>query len=272
MTSPYRDLAPRSARRHLRSVRGTDVEQQAMMATHAPRVAWDEFIPRFEWRQSEHVALIGPNGQGKTTLLIAILPRRTYVSVLVTKPRDETIDRLVASGYDRYEEWLDIDPDKSPRRVIWPDATRIGAQEKQAKVFRHAMDEMFVDGRWCTVIDEGQYFARRLKLGDAMMDYWTQARSNKISFVVGTQRPAWVPVEMYGESTHVFIWRTVEREALRRVSDLGAANVDVAKAVIQNLEPHQCLYVNTRTGAMYRTRAPLPGSNVMPNRDLPPRG
>jgi len=79
----------------------------------------------FDWRQSEHVALIGPNGQGKTTLLISILPKRTYVAVLVTKPRDETIDKLIASGYDEYREWLDVDPDKSPRRVIWPDANLI---------------------------------------------------------------------------------------------------------------------------------------------------
>jgi energy-coupling factor transporter ATP-binding protein EcfA2 len=275
MSYPDRpDLPPRFNRRgahHLRSVPSDGLQRDALMSQHAPRVSWPEFWPLFDWRQSEHVALIGPNGQGKTTLLISILPKRTYVSVLVTKPRDETIDKLIASGYDEYREWLDVDPDKSPRRVIWPDAKHTGAQAKQTEVFRHAMDEMFVDGRWTCVVDEGYYFTKRLKLGDVMMDYWTQGRSNKISFVVGTQRPAWVPVEMYGESTHLFIWRTVEREALRRVSDLGAANADVAKMVIQNLEPHQCLYVNTRTGKMYRTRAPLPG-NVTPQRaDLPPR-
>ena len=269
MSYPDRpDLPPRFNRRgsrHLRAVQHSGLERDAQMAQHAPRVSWAEFWPLFDWRQSEHVALIGPNGQGKTTLLISILPKRTYVAVLVTKPRDETIDKLIASGYDEYREWLDVDPDKSPRRVIWPDAKHTGAQTKQAEVFRHAMDEMFVDGRWTCVVDEGYYFTKRLKLGDLMMDYWTQGRSNKLSFVVGTQRPAWVPVEMYGESTHLFIWRTVEREALRRVSDLGAANADVAKMVIQNLEPHQCLYVNTRTGKMYRTRAPLPGQATFTN-------
>jgi hypothetical protein len=263
MTYPFRNGDQPPRRRHLRPVSHDEaVERDALMATHAPRLSWAEFFPRFEWAQSQHVGLIGPNGQGKTTLLTAILPRRQYVAVLVTKPRDESIDRLIASGYDRYEEWLDVDPDKSPRRVIWPDAKRLGAQENQTRVFRKALEQMFVDGGWCSVIDEGFYFAKRLKLSDAMMDYWTQGRSNKLSFVVGTQRPAWVPVEMYGESTHLFIWRTVEREALRRVSDLGAANAEVAKLVIQNLEPHQCLYVNTRTGVMYRTRAPLPPNPV----------
>jgi energy-coupling factor transporter ATP-binding protein EcfA2 len=265
---PYRrEIPPRRrdqmlnrdvSRPHLRSVTNSgDVERDALLSQHAPRMAWDEFFPRFDWKQSEHVAVIGPNGQGKTTLLTAILPRRTYVAVLVTKPRDATIDKMIASGgYDRYEEWLDVDPDRSPRRVIWPNAKKLGAQDNQAKVFRHALDQMFIDGGWCTAVDEGYYLARRLKLSDAMMDYLTQGRSNNLSFVVGTQRPAWVPVEVYGESTHLFIWRTVEREALRRLSDLGAANADVAKLVIQNLEPHQCLYVNTRTGDMFRTRAP----------------
>ena len=271
MTSPRRrrDLPPR-ARAHLRPVRDPGVEQDALIATRAPRLPWDQFWPRFDWRQSEHVGLIGPNGQGKTTLLQAILPKRTYVCVLATKPRDRSLDRLIASGYDRYDEWIDIDPDDSPRRIIWPDAKRLGAWEKQREVFEHAMQQMFIDGEWTVVIDEGYYFTKRLRLGDIMQEYWTQARSNGISFVVGTQRPAWVPVEMYAESTHHFLWRTVEREALRRISDLGAANAEVAKLVIQNLERYQCLYVNTRTGEMYRTRAPYPSSVVPQRRDIPP--
>jgi len=89
MSYPDRpDLPPRFNRRgsrHLRAVQHSGLERDAQMAQHAPRVSWAEFWPLFDWRQSEHVALIGPNGQGKTTLLISILPKRTYVAVLVTK-------------------------------------------------------------------------------------------------------------------------------------------------------------------------------------------
>lgn len=268
MSSPFnrRDRdTPSARRRHLRSVRSFEAERNALLSQYAPRLAWDEFYRRFEWKQSQHVALIGPNGSGKTTMQIAILPKRTYVAVLATKPSDETLDDLIENhGYDKYVEWLSVDPDRSPRRIIWPNAKKLGAKEEQAEVFHKVLDNIFVDGRWCVAIDEGYYFARRLKLSDDMMDYWTQARSSKISFVVGTQRPAWVPLEMYDESTHLFIWRLNEEAALKRVSSLGAANEDVAKVAIQNLEEHQCLYINKRTGFMCRTRAPLSRQTPLP--------
>ena len=261
MTFPG-DRYPRSRiprRPHLRAVGDhMEAERNALLSMHAPRMPWSDFWAKFEWKQSQHVALIGPNGSGKTTAAIAILPKRTYVVVLATKPSDETLDDLIENhGYDKYEQWLSVDPDKSSRRIIWPNAKRLGAKDKQSEVFHDAMDQMFIDGRWTVVIDEGYYFARRLKLSDDMMDYWTQARSSKLSFVVGTQRPAWVPLEMYDESTHLFIWRLNEAAALKRVSDLGAANADVAKMAIANLEEHQCLYINKRSGFMCRTYAPL---------------
>ena len=268
MTSPYRrDIPPR--RRHgMRAVGDhMEAERNALLSQYAPRLPWSEFWPKFEWRQSQHVGLIGPNGSGKTTMQIAILPKRTYVCLLATKPSDETLEQLIENeGYDKYVEWLSVDPDKSPRRIIWPNAKQLGAKDKQAEIFHKAMENMFIDGRWCVAIDEGYYFAKRLKLADDMMDYWTQARSNKISFVVGTQRPAWVPLEMYDESTHLFIWRLNEAEALKRVSALGAANADVAKMAIANLEEHQCLYINKRSGFMCRTYAPPPNKTAPQHR------
>jgi hypothetical protein len=232
-------------------------ERAAIMATQAPRIPWEDFVSKFDWQQSEHVGLVGPNGQGKTTLLTSILPMRTYVTLFATKPRDRTLNELIVRGdFDLYHEWLDVDADKSPRRVLWPDARDIEADALQRRVFAEAFKAIYDEGNWCLAVDEGYYIASELKLAPQMRKFWTQSRSLDVSFVVGTQRPAWVPVELYDESTHLFIWRINEAEALRRLSSLGAANKEAAKMVIEELEPHQCLYINKRTGAMYRTRAP----------------
>lgn len=247
---------PRRMRR-LNSV-GSDRELQALMAQHAPRVPWEVFLPKFDWKQSEHVGLVGPNGQGKTTLLIAILPMRTYVVMFATKPRDRTLDELILhDNFDLYHEWLEVDADKSPKRILWPDARSLDADAQQRKVFLEAFHAIYDEGNWCLCIDEGYMIASELKLASQMRKFWTQSRSLDVSFVVGTQRPAWVPVELYDESTHLFIWRINEAEALRRLSSLGAANKEAAKIIIANLEPHQFLYINKRTGAMYRSRAPI---------------
>jgi len=273
MSYPGKRDDPPPRRRHLRTAQSYTAERNALLSKWAPRLPWDEFWRRFEWKQSHHLGLIGPNGSGKTTLTQAILQRRTYVAVLATKPSDEQLDKLHAEqGYDKYEEWLDIDPDKSPRRIIWPNAKRLGAKDRQSEVFHHAMDQMFIDGRWTVNIDEGYYFAKRLKLAEDMIDYWTQSRSNKNTFVVGTQRPAWVPMEMYDESKHLFIWKLTEAAALKRVSELGGVNGDVAKLAIQDLEEFQCLYLNKITGFMCRTSAPLSIPNYPANRSDPRPG
>jgi hypothetical protein len=234
-----------------------DTQWNALASVEAPRVPWDVFMDRFEWRQSQHVGVIGPNGQGKTTLMLALMPLRKYVAFFATKPRDATLDKLTLRGFQKFEEWPSHEAaTKSPKRLIWPDSTDIESETRQREVFEHAFKMVFREGGWCLVIDEGWYHSEVLKLKQQMRAMWTQSRSLGISFVVGTQRPAWVPVEMYDESTHLFIFRLNEAAAVKRVSDLGSANVDLARYLIKRLETHQCLYVNTRTGQMMRTHAP----------------
>jgi hypothetical protein len=234
-----------------------DTQWEALASVEAPRVPWDVFLQHFDWKQSQHVGVIGPNGQGKTTLMLAIMPLRKYVAFFATKPRDATLEKLTIQGFVKYEEWPNHESaNKTPKRLIWPDAREIDSEENQRKVFDHAFSSIFREGGWCLVIDEGWYHSEVLKLKQRMRAMWTQARSLGISFVVGTQRPAWVPVEMYDESTHLFIFRLNERAAVQRVSDLGAANVELARYLIRRLETHQCLYINTRTGKMMRTHAP----------------
>lgn len=239
----------------------------AMASTEAPRVPWEVFENEFAWKQGEHVSCIGQTGSGKTTLMRAILPRRQFVTIFGTKPVDENLERFMSEGYDLYTEWHNVPATNSPRRILWPDARELGAADTQKIVFADAMNRIYREGKWCVALDEGWYIAVRLKLADQMRDYWTQGRSLGISFVVNTQRPAWVPLEMYSEATHLFFWRTVENGAVERISNLGGANEKLVKHLVKRLEPHQVLYVNKVTGRMMRTHAPY--VPPMPNDDIP---
>lgn len=225
----------------------------------APRIPWDKFAGGvLDWRQGEHVGLIGPTGQGKTNLLMNLLPLRQYVAVFATKPRDVSMDRLIASGYLRIEQWSDIPPERAPRRVLWPNASSIDSEDRQKEIFNHAYGAIYREGGWAIVIDEGWYIADVLKLQRKMRTIWTQGRSLGISQVVATQRPRWVPLEMFDQSTHLFFWRDNDDENLRRISGLGAAPASAIRMLVSNLEKFQVLYVNTRNGSMCRTRAPAP--------------
>lgn len=234
----------------------SDTHWDALAASQAPRVPWEEFEQQFDWKQGQHISCIGQTGSGKTTLMRALLPRRNYVAIFGTKPVDENLERFQLEGYDLYTEWLSVDANKSPRRILWPDARELGAAEKQKIVFSHAMNAIYREGNWCVATDEGWYLGVRLKLADEMRDYWTQGRSLGLSFYVNTQRPAWVPLEMYSEATHLFFWRTVEKNAVERISNLGGANEALVKHLVRRLDEFQVLYVNKVTGLMLRTHAP----------------
>lgn len=237
--------------------------RQADAYVMAPRVPWDVFVDRMNWQQGEHVGLIGPTGQGKTNLLMNLLPLRTYVAVFGTKPRDISMDRLIASGYLRMEKWSTIPAQRAPRRVLWPDATDINSHDEMGETFDKAYGAIYREGGWTLVIDEGYMISEELStpkhnLKRKMRVMWTQGRSLGISQVVATQRPRWVPLEMYDQSTHLFFWRDNDDDNLRRISGLGAAPATTVRTLVANLEQFQTLYVNTRNGTMMRTRAPAP--------------
>lgn len=234
-----------------------DNRMLARIAVEAPRVPWDDFRrERFVWRQGEHLAMIGPTGQGKTTMLMNLLPEHPYVVVFATKPRDQTMETLVQSGYLRMERWQSLDPRQYPRRVLWPPAGRLDSVKTQKLVFEDAFAKIYREGGWTVAVDETWFMAQTLRLGTELKLYLLQARALGISLVCATQRPAYVPLEIYDQSSHIMFWRDNDESNLRRISGISWRSADLVRNIVANLERHQVLYVDTRTGAMLRTRCP----------------
>src|SRR5512142_129915 len=115
----------------------------------APVVDWDYFLEYvYDWRQNQHVGLIGPTESGKSTLTYAILPLRKYVTFFATKPRDPVLEAYARrGGFTRIETWPPVKgrvvrrpytAREMPRRLLWPDASRIGSVPRQQQVFQAA--------------------------------------------------------------------------------------------------------------------------------------
>lgn len=257
MTVPGWGGSATRGRPNLRVVRESD-EYYARIGEEAPRLPWDKFLRDvFVWRAGEHVGLIGPTGLGKTTMLINLLPLHPFVVVFVTKPKDRVMQALVErQGWHKMEKWVGLDPLQFPHRILWPNASTLGSDTYQAAVFHDAFAKIYREGGWTIAIDELWYMDNVLHLDRDIKTYLLQARALDISLLMATQRPAWVPVEVYSQSTHLMFWRNNDETDLKRISGIGWRSADLIREIVANLEEYQLLYVNTRTGVMARTRCP----------------
>jgi len=237
----------------------------------APEVEWNDFYDYvFEWPQDEHLAVIGPTGQGKSNLLHWALKKRRYVVIFGTKPKDGMYQNMLDSGdYKRIEEWPPrkrrwyggsrlVTPDEMPRRLLWPDATSLNSEPAQKREFSKALNDIYVQGGWCAVWDDYWYITNVLDMLHDSKKMLMNARSNDIPFVVATQRPAGQRnVELFDQSTHLFFARDNDERNLKTIGGVGYLDSRLIQAHVAHLEPYQFLYVNTRNGYMYRTSAPL---------------
>jgi hypothetical protein len=226
-----------------------------------PFVEWDQFLlTEMDWQQGEHCAMIGTTGSGKTSLAMHLLPGRKYVTILGTKPVDENLDRFVDEfGFQKFERWPQgrkNNPKKSPRRLIWPNARSLHSDGYQNEVLGEALEFIYIEGGWCVYVDELWFISNILNLGKSVKMYLLQARSLKISLIISTQRPAWVPLEIYDQSTHLFFWLDNDDTNLARISGIGTLPRQVVIQAIESLREHEVLYVNTRTRRMVRTFPP----------------
>lgn len=194
------------------------------------RIPWRDHLASLRWDRGDHILVAAPTKSGKTTLASDLVERRSHVITFATKPRDPTLDReyadwVVVSHPREIRAWMNrvIVRPKIPKRA--PN-TMMANREAQRAVFPEVFDFIYKDGGWCVLIDETLYMADP-KYGGVgsqieMMHY--HGRSNGISMVTLTQRPAWIPKIIYSSASHAYIAKTRDAADLRRLAELG--NVD----------------------------------------------
>lgn len=219
------------------------------------RVAWPNFRSSLvkDWKQGEHIAIVGPTGVGKTTLISELVTARRYVVIFVTKIFDPTVSRDFP-GFERIEEW----PPKlhQEKVLLWPKPGKSIREtyEIQHDVFKKALDSIFLERNWCVIFDEQHYVCQQLKLIPENTMFQHQGRSSGLSVVNGCQRPAWVPLITFSGSTHGFLWRTTFRDDLKRLSDLGGVDKKELEQNMLTLSKHEFVYVNSRSGTTLRSQ------------------
>lgn len=221
-----------------------------------PFVEWGDFPAHMDWRQGEHVTLIAPTGEGKTTLARELLPYRDYVMVLATKKKDKTLDGFSEDGYQRVRKPV---PHK-PKSIVYPpfpkDPNRLFAAHRAA--FRSALMTAYQAGSWTVYADEVRYLCDKLGLADLFELLLLQGRSLGVSVVASTQRPRHIPLEFYDMPTHLMFWKDTDMGNVKRVGEIGGS---VNRAAVMERLPvlprYQFIYINTRENTVVESKVEL---------------
>ena len=199
------------------------------------------------------MALIARTRSGKTTFAREVLGIRDYVVVFGTKPRDvELYGGFEARGYVIKDKWS---PDETrDNRVIFRPGGGLMDTGEQKRAFTQALSELYEVGGWCVYIDEVLVLARDLGMTRILDRMWTQAASNDVTIVAGTQRPRGVPLNMLEQSEWFALWHIPDLEDRERAAEVLGSLRGTAMEAMVRLPRYELLLANPIEGEAWRTK------------------
>ena len=232
------------------------------------------------WMPGAHWALVGPTGEGKTTVAVALLRLRDYVLALDPKGQDET---LAASGYQRV---TGLPPRKAfprdiqraldegrPARLIVGSAARTDEEDAALqKLMREAITYARHSGGWTLYVDEFELLSsqRMFNQGPAIERMLITARRDKSTVMTSFQAQAWVSKHATRQATFVVMFPTRDRDMIKAVAQaMGRSWQGLAQAVDLLPEYHVIIVPKKIRAPMVITSAPKAGKCWQP-RSSPP--
>jgi hypothetical protein len=226
---------------------------------------WGKFSEWFAaaWQPGQHVALIGPTGEGKSTFAAGILDARKWALALDPKGEDET---LAKTGYKRLVKWPPSGRDrdriaagKAARYIIGGPIRTESEMAGHIGLMRKAISGCRAEGGWTLYVDEFQLLAdkRMFGLDKEIEALLVAARSKGTSVLTSFQAPAWVPKAATRQATFVVVWPTQDPDMIRVVARSMGREWKPMVAAVHELEPYTVLVIPKRPRApMVLTRAP----------------
>lgn len=223
------------------------------------RVRWQFLADPFvkAWEQGEHVAIIGPTGQGKTTFAADVLERRVKlrggnVVILATKQTDRQLSKLARNGWSVVREWPPTYEQRTSRRIIfWPKYLTASTSGKANRPkFIAALDGILQEENWTVFIDEVIYLTEQLRLRHVLDEFWNTARSCGVTLVGSSQGATWIPRSMMTQQSWIATFKMRDEQVVKRAAEIAGDRRKYHPAIM-SLHKHEFLLVETITGDSY---------------------
>jgi hypothetical protein len=240
--------------------------------TRPPRISWESLRSRLRanWKPGEHVTIVGPTGSGKSHIALELGDLCRFVLVIATKRDDPLLADLARRGYYSTRDlreiaWTERDgPVPEHRKVIyWQrlESAKSAAerQARQAALVRQALDYAERTRGWAVVLDELMWATRNLRLERDLDSLWFGARTQGVSVIACSQRPAQVPLLAFSSASYLFLFRTQDDRDLERLRDVSAGfpkRLLADEVARLDWHAHEALFVDTRRMELARVVAP----------------
>lgn len=199
-------------------------------------VSWDRFLHALRngsrapliraWDPGDHMAGVGPTGEGKTNAIVQMLRLRRWVLALDPKGEDPT---LSATGWPRLTS---VPPprkiqqalaEQKPVHLIVGGAARTEREDQAlSRLMQDALDYARRSGGWTVYADEFQLLGdQRLpyRLGPRIERMLIAARKDGTSIVTSFQAMAWVPRASVRQATcGVALFPTRDRDMIQQTA------------------------------------------------------
>jgi hypothetical protein len=188
---------------------------------------FDDFLNwmKQNWEPGQHIAVIAPTGEGKTTFVKPVLDLRKWVMVLDAKGMDDTLEQY---GYVRITSFplprkmRNEIADGKPAHIVIGTPARTAVEDAHLKaLMQRAIAEARQNGGWTVYGDEFQILADRRMFGldKAMERMLIAARKDKSSVVTSFQAAAWVPKAALRQCRFAVVGPTRDRQIIKNVAE-----------------------------------------------------
>ena len=248
-------------------------------------MTWDRFLTHMKrtWEPGQHIAMIGPTGEGKSTFAGGLLSLRDYVLALDPKGEDTT---LSSTGFQRVSklpseigvweriqhsaaarQWnrihQDIAEGKPARLIVGGPARTIEEDNRNQSLMHRAFTYAREAGGWTVYVDEFELVSSReiFNLGRWVNRMLISARSEGTSVVTSYQAQAWVSKHATRQAQMAVVWQTGDRDMIKNVASAMGRDWREIAAAIDELPKYHALVIprGKNSGPLICTSAPKLG-------------